>query len=79
MINWKEACLNFARVVDRHRKGRMHSDMKLGWEMARELIELGKREDKTRQKFMEYWRCDDKKKSKELLWPEKQLLRKEPP
>jgi len=30
--------LELAKVVDRHRKDRMHSDMKLGWEMAKEIL-----------------------------------------
>ncbi len=34
--------LELAKVVDRHRKDRMHSDMKLGWEMAKEILEQAK-------------------------------------
>ena len=30
--------LKLAKVVDRHRKDRMHSDMKLGWELAKEVL-----------------------------------------
>ena len=46
MIDWKRRCLELAEVVNRHRKDRMHKDMKLGWEMAKELVEIGKREAK---------------------------------
>ena len=66
MIDWKRRCLELAQVVNIHRRDRMHSDMKLGWEIAQELIELAKREDKARLKFMEYWRCADKKESVQL-------------
>ena len=66
MINWKRRALELAEVVDRHRKDRMHSDMKLGWEMAQELSERGKREEKTQKKFLEYWNCSDKKKKVRL-------------
>ncbi len=34
--------LELARVVDRHRKDRMHSDMKLGWEMAQKILKEAK-------------------------------------
>ena len=34
--------LELAKVVDRHRKDRMHSDMKLAWEMAKEILEQAK-------------------------------------
>jgi len=33
-----ERRLELAKVVDRHRRDRMHSDMKLGWEMAKEIL-----------------------------------------
>ena len=69
MIDWKRRALELAEVVDRHRKDRMHADMKLGWEMAKGLIFLGKREGEARQKFMEHWRCPDKKE-RERLWAE---------
>ena len=62
MINWKRRCLSLAKVVDRHRRDRMHNDMKLGWEIAKELINLNKIEEKAQKKFMEHWRCPDKKK-----------------
>ena len=38
MIDWKSRCLGLAEVVNRHRKDRMHSDMKLAWEMAQEIL-----------------------------------------
>ncbi len=34
--------LELARVVDRHRKDRMHSDMKLAWEMAQKILKEAK-------------------------------------
>ncbi len=34
--------LELAKVVDRHRRDRMHSDMKLGWKMAKEILEQAK-------------------------------------
>ena len=34
--------LELAKVVDRHRKDRMHSDMKLAWEMAKEILAQAK-------------------------------------
>ncbi len=66
MTDWKHRCLEFAEIVNRHRKDWMHKDMKLGWKMAQDLIELGKREEKARLKFMEHWRCPDKKESEKL-------------
>ena len=59
MIDWKRRALELAEVVNRHRRDRMINDMKLGWEIAEELIELGKRETKAQQKFLEDWRCPD--------------------
>ncbi len=58
MIDWKRKCLELAEVVNRHRKDRMHTDMKLGWEMAKELIELGKRECEAKRDVVgdeEWW------------------------
>ena len=34
--------LELARVVNRHRKDRMHSDMKLAWDMAQKILEEAK-------------------------------------
>ena len=75
MINWKRRCLELAEVIDRHRRDRMHSDMKLGWEMAKELIRLDKIEKKAQQKFMEHWRCPDKKKRGVLFDEYLELIR----
>ena len=66
MIDWKRRALELAEVVNRHRKDRMHADMKLGWEMAKDLIDLGELEGKARQKFLESWRCPDKKEREKL-------------
>ena len=66
MIDWKRRALELAEVVNRHHKDRMHSDMKLGWEMAKDLIDLGKREGEAQKKFMESWRCPDKKEREKL-------------
>ena len=75
MIDWKRRALELAEVVDRHRKDRMHADMKLGWEMAKDLIELGKREGKAQKKFMEHWRCHDKKEREKLYEEYLELIR----
>ena len=75
MIDWKQRALELAEMVNRHHKDRMHSDMKLGWEIAQELIEFAKCEDKAQQKFMEYWRCADKKESKRLYAEYLELIR----
>ncbi len=69
MINWKRRCLELAKVIDHHRKDRMHSDMKLGWEMAEDLIKQNKIEEKAQRKFMEFWRCPDRKKG-EIIYDE---------
>ena len=34
--------LVLAKVVNRHRKDRMHSDLKLGWEMAQKILKEAK-------------------------------------
>ena len=75
MIDWKRRCLELAEVVYRHRKDRMHTDMKLGWEMAQDLIELGKRDSKAQKKFMEHWRCPDKKEREKLYAEYLELIR----
>ena len=75
MIDWKRRALELAEVVNCHRKDRMHSDMKLGWEIAEELLELGKREGKAQQKFMEHWRCHDKKEREKLYSEYLELIR----
>lgn len=75
MIDWKSRCLELAEVINRHRKDRMHGDMKLGWEMAKELLELGKRDEKAQQKFMQHWRCPDKKERERLYAEYLELIR----
>ena len=49
--------------------------MQLGWEMAQEFIELGKREDKAQEKFLEHWRCPDKDERKKLYEEYLELIR----
>jgi hypothetical protein len=44
VIDWKKKGLELAEVVNRYRIKRFHSDMKLAGELARELIELSKKE-----------------------------------
>ena len=66
MIDWKQRALELAEVIDLHRKDRMHTNMKLGWALAKGMLELAKREKKARQKFHEYWHCPDKKEAKRL-------------
>lgn len=63
MINWKRRALELAKVVSCHRKDRMHVDMLQGWKLAREIIELGKKEKKAREKYLEWWKCEDKKEA----------------
>ena len=75
MIDWKRRCLELADVVKRYRTYSFNSDIKIAEKMAQELIELGKREDKARQKFMEYWRCADKKESAQLYAEYLELIR----
>ena len=75
MIDWKRRALELAEMVNRHRRDRMINDMKLGWEIAEELIELSKREGKAQQKFMEHWRCPDKKKREKLYSEYLELIR----
>ena len=75
MIDWKRRALELAEVVNRHRKDRMHADMKLGWEIAEELIELGKRESKAQLKFLEHLRCPDKKEREKLYSEYLELIR----
>ena len=46
MIDWKQKALELAEVVNRYQIKKFHSDMKLAGELAKELIELGKKERK---------------------------------
>ena len=49
MIDWKRKCLELAEIVNSHRKERLHKDMLRAWELAKEIIKLGKvEEDVTR-------------------------------
>ena len=75
MIDWEQRALELAEVVNRHRKDRMHTDMKLGWELAKELLEQGKRESKAKIKFMEHLRCPDKNERKKLYAEYLELIR----
>ena len=75
MIDWKRRALELAEVVNRHRKDRMHSDMLLAWNMAKDLPELGKRESEAQQKFMEHWRCPDKKEREKLYEEYLEMIR----
>lgn len=63
MINWKRCALELARIVSRHRKDRLHKDMLQGWDLAKEVIELGKKEKKAKEKYLEWWKCEDKKEA----------------
>ena len=46
MIDWKREAIGLATIVIRYNKMKFHSDMKLAEKMAKELIKLGKEEDK---------------------------------
>ena len=67
MINWKRRALELAETVNRYHKKKFHSDMKLAGDQARELIDLGKKEKKAREKYLEWWKCEDKKESVKLF------------
>ena len=75
MIDWKRRALELAEVVNRHHKDRDLFDMYLGWEIAKEVIDLGKREGEAQQKFMEHWRCPDKKKRERLYAEYLEMIR----
>ena len=75
MIDWKRRALELAEVVNRHRKKKDFMDMCLGWKMAENLIELGKREGKAQKKFMEHWRCPDKKEREKLYSEYLEMIR----
>jgi hypothetical protein len=75
VIDWKRRALELAEVVDRYRRDRMHNDRLLAWNMAQELIELGKREDKARKKFFEWNSCTDKKQAEKLYDEYLELIR----
>ena len=64
MIDWKRRALELAEVV--YRQEWVLDDMSPGWEMAKDLIELGKREGEAQQKFWEHWRCPDKKEREKI-------------
>ena len=75
MIDWKQRCLELAEIVNRHRKDRLHRDMQQAWEMAKELIRLGKVDDKASKKFMEWWRCEDKDRAVKIYAEYLELIR----
>ena len=75
MIDWKRRALELAEVVLFHRKNRAYSDMVQGWSMAQELIDMSKREGKAQKKFMESWRCPDKKERKKLYKEYLEMIR----
>ena len=62
MIDWKRRALELAEVVN-------HGSFLQALSMAKELLDLGKRETKAQQKFTEHWRCPDKK-TREKLYSE---------
>lgn len=67
MVDWKRRCLELAEMV-------VSEDMVLIY-TAMELIELGKRDEKAQKKFMEHWRCTDKKESERLYAEYLELIR----
>jgi hypothetical protein len=67
VIDWKRRGLQLAEVVNRHQKERMLNDRNLGWELAAEMLRLGKIEDQAKKKFLQYWKCKDKKKRERLF------------
>ena len=76
MIDWKRRCMELAEVVNRHRQERMHNDMQLGWKMAKRLMELHTLERKAQEKFLEWWKCTDKKKREPLYAEYLELLKR---
>ena len=44
MTDWKSKCLELAEMVDRHRRKRMIVDKVKAWTMARELLDLARKE-----------------------------------
>ena len=68
MIDWKRRALELAEVV-------ISEDMVLAIYTAMDLLELGKREGEAQQKFMEHWRCHDKKEREKLYSEYLELIR----
>ena len=75
MSDWKRRALELAEVVMFHRKNRTYGNMVQGWSVAQQLIDLGKREGKAQQKFMEHWRCPDKKEREKLYEEYLEMIR----
>jgi len=44
MIDWKQKCLELAKLVDLHRRDRMITDKKKAWKLAKEILDLAKKE-----------------------------------
>jgi hypothetical protein len=38
LINWKEKCLELARLIDRHRRERMLADKLRAWKLAQKIL-----------------------------------------
>ena len=68
MIDWKRRALELAEVVN-------HGSFLQALSMAKELLDLGKREGKARQKFLESWRCPDKKERERLYAEYLEMIR----
>ena len=66
MIDWKRRALELANLILEYQIDSFNNEGTLVQEMAEELIELGKREGKAQKKFMEHWRCPDKKEREKL-------------
>ena len=67
MTDWKRRALELAEAIIRE-------DMVLIY-MATEVIELGKREGEAQKKFMEHWRCPDKKERERLYAEYLEMIR----
>jgi hypothetical protein len=76
ILNWKRRALELTKIVNCHRKDRLHRDMLQAWELATELIELDKKEKKLKKKFLEWWKCKDKKRSQIIYDEYLELVRK---
>ena len=68
MTDWKRRALELAEAV-------MNDETTFPWHLAEELIELGKREGEAQKKFMEHWRCPDKKEREKLYSEYLEMIR----
>ena len=66
MIDWKRKAAEIAKVALDYEKDKEREDRLILADLAKEIQEQIKKEDAAHRKFLEWWKCQDRIRAKEL-------------